>query len=88
MRPLGFSPNESKVRTQKGTDETGNQYVRYFSNLEGLTHIPESSDIGVEKLNVMFQKIIYDGLMGQFFLKQFLVTYDFKRSEMIFRKKK
>lgn len=86
MKRLGFSPSDSRIKVREGMDETGNSYKRYFSKLDGLTHIPQSSKIGVKNLNVMFQKIIYDGLMGQFFLKPFLITYDLKHSEIIFRK--
>jgi len=32
----------------------------------------------------MFQSIIYDGLAGQSFLKNFTITYDLDRSRMIF----
>jgi hypothetical protein len=33
---------------------------------------------------VMFQQIIYDGLVGDTFLRGFVVTYDLARSRMIF----
>jgi hypothetical protein len=42
--------------------------------------------MGVDSLSVMFQKIIYDGLVGHYFLREFRVTYDLPRKEMIFRK--
>ena len=32
----------------------------------------------------MFQEIIYDGLIGDRFLRNFTVTYDLPRSRMIF----
>ena len=32
----------------------------------------------------MFQKIIYDGLVGDSFLKNFVVTYDMQRERMVF----
>jgi hypothetical protein len=32
----------------------------------------------------MFQKIIYDGLVGDSFLRDFVVTYDMGNSQMIF----
>jgi hypothetical protein len=33
---------------------------------------------------VMFQKIIYDGLVGDKFLRNFTTTYDIPNSRMIF----
>jgi hypothetical protein len=33
---------------------------------------------------VMFQKIIYDGLVGNAFLRNFVVTYDLPNTRMIF----
>jgi hypothetical protein len=33
---------------------------------------------------VMFQEIIYDGLVGDSFLRNFTTTYDLPRSRMIF----
>ena len=32
----------------------------------------------------MFQEIIHDGLIGDRFLRNFIVTYDLPRSRMIF----
>jgi len=32
----------------------------------------------------MFQEILYDGLIGDRFLRNFIVTYDLPRSRMIF----
>jgi hypothetical protein len=34
--------------------------------------------------DVQFQEIIYDGLLGDRFLRNFIVTYDLPRSRMIF----
>ncbi|HYK34247.1 MAG TPA: hypothetical protein VEV63_19900 [Streptosporangiaceae bacterium] len=34
--------------------------------------------------DVMFQKIIYDGLIGDRFLRNFTTTYDLVNSRMIF----
>ena len=33
---------------------------------------------------VMFQKIIFDGLVGDAFLRNFIVTYDLPAARMIF----
>jgi hypothetical protein len=34
----------------------------------------------------MFQEIIYDGLIGDEFLRQFAVTFDLERSTLVFQR--
>jgi hypothetical protein len=43
-----------------------------------------TSDASAANLPVMFQSIIYDGLVGDALLKRFTVTYNLPKSEMIF----
>lgn len=86
MAALGIKGNDKGVRHKDGKDETGHVFNRYFTTLNGPVHLPSHSEMKVDSINVMFQKIIYDGLVGQFFLREFIVTYDLKKSEMIFRK--
>ncbi|MBU1221795.1 hypothetical protein KKF34_18285 [Myxococcota bacterium] len=83
---LKISKNNKNVKYMVGKDETGQQFRRIFTNLRGKIHVPSHPEINVESIKVMFQKIIYDGLAGQFFLKKFIITYDLKRSLMIFRR--
>lgn len=85
MKPLGISPDASTVKRKDGVDETGHRYARFFTSLQGSVHLPQSSAFALSNPAVMFQKIIYDGLVGHYFLSQFRVTYDLAHSEMIFR---
>jgi hypothetical protein len=85
MKALGVAPDGPEVRRRDGKDETGNTFSRFFTSLKGKVHLFQSTDIGVEHPDVMFQKIIYDGLVGHDFLSRFRVTYDLPNSEMIFR---
>jgi hypothetical protein len=78
--------NKKKVRVVDGKDETGNQYKRYFTKLKGDIHLPRARDMKMDAPEVMFQKIIYDGLIGHYFLSRFRVTFDLQNQEMIFRK--
>ena len=87
MKPLGFSKKDQRLRVREGKDETGHLYKRYFTKLTGAVHIPNSLAMKMELPDVMFQKIIYDGLIGHYFLEKFLVTYDLPNSEMIFRRR-
>ncbi|MCI0603379.1 retroviral-like aspartic protease family protein, partial [bacterium] len=85
MKALGVTPDGPEVKRKDGKDETGHTFSRFFTNLEGKVHLVQSTDIGIEHPEVMFQKIIYDGLVGHDFLSRFRVTYDLPNSEIIFR---
>lgn len=85
MKKLGVSKSDPKVKVKRGKDETGYKYVRYFSKVKGRVHLPGAPQIKDEFPEVMFQKIIYDGLVGHYFLKQYQVTYNIPAAEMIFR---
>jgi predicted aspartyl protease len=86
MKPLGIPRSGPSVKIKTGKDETGHSYTRYFSKIKGKVSLPKSDDLFVESIDVMFQKIIYDGLVGHYFLRNFNVTYNLPESEMIFRK--
>lgn len=87
MKELGISSSDSQVKRRDGADETGHKYARFFTTLTGSVHLPGGSNaMKVDSPAVMFQKIIYDGLVGHYFLREFQVTYDLPRKELIFRK--
>lgn len=86
MARLGISPSDASVKRKEGKDETAHTYVRYFTSLTGPIHLPGAEQIKMENPSVIFQKIIYDGLVGFYFLREFDVTYDLKNSQMIFNK--
>jgi len=85
MKELSISPDSPSVKRKDGKDETGHSYSRFFTKLHGSVSVPQSSAIKSDQPDVMFQKIIYEGLVGHYFLSQFRVTYDLANSEMIFR---
>lgn len=64
------------VRRVDGTDETGNSYTRRFTTLPGLVHPVGAPELAQEDPAVMFQKIVYDGLVGRDYLSRFAVTFD------------
>jgi predicted aspartyl protease len=72
------------VRTVDGQDETGHAFARYFTTLPGDLSLAAAPQIRQADPDVMFQEIIYDGLIGDRFLRNFIVTYDLPRSRMIF----
>jgi hypothetical protein len=62
------------VRTVGGHDETGHAFARYFTSLRGDLTLAAAPLIRQANPDVMFQEIIYDGLIGDRFLRNFTVT--------------
>ena len=84
IEELGISKEGEGVKQSRGEDETGHSYVRYFARLAGRVSIAKNSGIYQQDPGVMFQEIIYDGLVGQSFLNKFTITYDVAKSRFIF----
>lgn len=83
MRELGINPERADVRTVEGTDETGLRYLRYFGRIRGPVCLDAAPSIVQRDPAVMFQDIIYDGLVGDAFLRSYDVTYDLARSRIV-----
>ena len=60
------------------------EFVRYFTELRGDIQVSGAPSIRVTDPQVMFQKIIYDGLVGDRFLRNFTTTYDLRSSQVNF----
>ncbi len=84
MRELGVAQEGPGVKRVDGVDETGHRYVRYSARLEGEISLPEAPTVRQRDPAVIFQDIIYDGLVGHAFLNRYAVTYDLPRARMIF----
>jgi hypothetical protein len=84
MGPLGVDPASPAVKTVEGVDETGHRYVRYFASVRGAFRIRGTTEVVQRDPAVMFQRIIYDGLIGDAFLRRFDVTFDLARSRIGF----
>jgi hypothetical protein len=65
-----------EMRRVDGTDETGHRYTRRFGRLLGSIHPTGAPQFAQENPDAMFQPIIYDGLLGDGFLRRFAVTFD------------
>lgn len=83
MPLLGIDPDARVVEVEKKTDETGYSYVRYFTKIAGPIAPAAAPTLQQSDLNVMFQKIIYDGLIANDFMRRFTVTYDLPNSVII-----
>jgi predicted aspartyl protease len=81
---VGIDLHLQGIRTHEGTDETGHKFTRYFGTMSGDISVSGASQYRVTGPEVMFQKIIYDGLVGDGFLRNFTTTYDLENKRMIF----
>ncbi len=84
MHRLGIEKSGSATTKIEGKDETGHSYVRYRAPVSGLVHLESHHDLFQAAPEVMFQEIIYDGLVGVDFLKRYAVTFNTAGSELIF----
>ncbi len=84
LAPLGIDPKGSHVRPATGHDETGFTYTRYFPDAPVPVRVMSAPPAERFPVKAMFQKIIYDGLLGDAYLKHFIVTYDLPHARMIF----
>ena len=81
---VGVRVGDLAVQVVEDEDETGQRYRRSFTHIRGTIHPTEAPEISQTNTEVMFQKIIYDGLVGDSFLRSFVVTFDVWNSRMVF----
>ena len=81
---LGADLDDAGVRKVEGRDETGYEYTRYFTTLSGDIRVPGAPNLWQPEPDVMFQKIIYDGLVGHSFLRNFALTFDLPNERLVF----
>ena len=72
------------VRRIEGEDETGHAYTRIFTRLSGAIHPTAAPELAQDDPEVMFQRIIHDGLLGDAFLRRHVVTFDVAEERMVF----
>ena len=80
----GVDLDRDGVRRLEGHDETGHAYTRFFTRLDGSISATGAPSVAQTDPEVMFQRIIYDGLVGDAFLRRFTVTYDLPRERVVF----
>ena len=81
---VGVDLDAPDVRRVEGTDETGGTFVRRFTTLPGAVHPAGAPELAQERPDVMFQRIVHDGLIGDAFLSRQAVTYDLAASRLVF----
>jgi hypothetical protein len=81
---VGVDLHGEGVRRVQGRDETGHAYTRSLTRLEGSIRATGAPTVAQTDPDVMFQRIIYDGLVGDAFLRGFTMTYDLPGERVIF----
>lgn len=80
---LGFAEGAADLRRATGLDETGHEFVRHFGRLRGAVAPTAAPSFSQRDPEVMFQEIIYDGLLGDAYLRNWVVTFDLPRSRLL-----
>jgi hypothetical protein len=81
---VGIDLERPDIRVVRAADETGHEFVRYFTTLPGEVTVSGAPWVSVTDPAVMFQRIIHDGLVGDAFLRNFTATYDLANARVIF----
>lgn len=80
---LGIPKSAPQVKVVTGSDETGFTYERYFAAEPVVIGVAAGDATYARPVRTMFQRIIHDGLIGDAYLKHFIVTFDLPRRELI-----
>jgi predicted aspartyl protease len=80
---VGIDLERRDLRRVEGTDETGHAFVRTFARLAGIIHPTDEPELAQTEPEVMFQRIIHDGLIGDAFLRRYSATFDVETCSLI-----
>lgn len=83
LAECGLSLDDDRVETTTGTDETGHRWTRRYATIAGSVHLADAPLTVQEAPRVMFQDIIYDGLIGTDYLGRYRVTYDIAGGRLV-----
>jgi Aspartyl protease len=81
---VGVALDDPRLEVVEGRDETGHAYTRRFGTARGRIHPAGAPAIAQDDPDVMFQAIRYDGLVGDAFLRRFVVTFDIPARRIVF----
>jgi len=86
QKKLNLLTRDKDLKKTKIKDETGFTRTRYYSKVSGRFLLLGSQSVYQNNPIVMFQNIIHDGVIGNDFFKDRVVTYDLKRKRIIIEK--
>jgi hypothetical protein len=73
---VGADLDAPDVRRVDGVDETGHPYTRRFTRIRGDVHPTGAPELAQRDPEVQFQSIVHDGLLGDRYLRRYVVTWD------------
>lgn len=81
----GFKPllDEGSIKRESFIDETNFKQSRFYLKLDGVINLHSTRLTSQKNPTLMFQNIIYDGMLGNDFFKDKVVTYDLESSRLI-----
>jgi hypothetical protein len=83
MPDCGVQLDSPGVTTKTGVDETGYRWTRHWVTISGEVHLVAAPETAQASPRVMFQDIIYDGLIGTDYLDRYRVTFDVSGARLI-----
>jgi Aspartyl protease len=82
----GVALDGPDVRCVEDVDETGRRYTRTFAKLGGSIHLAGAPELVQEHPDVIFQQIVHDGLLGDAFLRRYVVSWDVAGAALVLRR--
>ena len=83
MERLGVEPAGEGVERVQREDETGFAFTRHFAPIPGPIAPLAAPRLEQRDLQVLFQEIIYDGLIGDDYLRRYAATFDLSNRRLI-----
>ncbi len=83
MSDCEVSVHDPRIDVRHDVDETGHRYTRRVISIDGAVRIPAEPETTQQAPRVMFQQIIYDGLIGTDFLNRFRYSFDVRRQRLV-----
>ena len=82
MEPLGLSKEDKSLRKVEGVNETGVPFSRFYGKAKAV-YASGQSETMVTNSPICFEKVIYDGVIGIDYLKNFSVIFSLPNSQMV-----
>ena len=82
MERLGLSKEDKSLRKVEGVNETGVPFQRFYGKAKAV-YASGQSETMVSDSPICFEEVIYDGVIGIEYLKNFSVIFDLPNSQML-----
>jgi hypothetical protein len=83
MPDCEVTPDDDRLDTRTGVDETGYHWTRSFVTIDGGLELAGLPGTRQERPRVMFQDIVHDGQVGTDFLDRYRYTFDVGGAQLL-----